>query len=109
MTNLPNRVQRPLPAISFALHQAVKQRLLDDPAWVIDKARANLARWEQGYGYRPGWMADWLAVLDAGVEAVCAILDGLDERSLLLKSSSPFTGIISPAERMRIIREQKRS
>ncbi len=77
-------------------------KLLADPPSVISIARNNLSRWEKSYGYTPQWMADWRVILDGGVVEILRVIDGTDERSILLRSSSPFTGVLSEDERSAI-------
>lgn len=90
--------------ISLNLHFLIKERLLSDPDIVIAIARNNLNRWKECYTEEPSWMINWYAILNQGVTTVLSVLDGIDEHSILLKSSSPFTGIISQKERLEIIK-----
>lgn len=91
--------------LSLALHAAVKRELISDPERVLDAARKNLRRWSECYDEVPVWMSDWTEIIERGVEAVVRVLDGRDEASTLLRSSSPFTGVISQTERLNIIND----
>ncbi len=95
--------------LSFYLHSAVKSELLTDPNRVIAVARKNLNHWKNRYDYEPQWMSDWEEILSKGISAIIKILDGQDEKSVLLRSSSPFAGVLSNKERMRVIREKRKS
>ncbi|MFK5914975.1 MAG: hypothetical protein QM484_11420 [Woeseiaceae bacterium] len=50
-------------------------------------------------------MTDWNKIIEKGTTAVVDVLDGMDDGSILLRSSSPFTGVISQSERMEIIKK----
>lgn len=50
----------------------------------------------------PGFMVEWLSLLDGPLEALQAVLTGTDERSVTLRSSSPFAGIVSYWERWQL-------
>ena len=89
--------------LSFAFHAAVKRELISDPERVLTIAKNNLKRWRENYNDIPKWMADWNKIIEKGASDVVNVLDGKDEESTLLRSSSPFTGVISQTERMEII------
>jgi hypothetical protein len=46
---------------------------------------------------------EWRAILDGPKSGVFAVLEGVDERSMRLRQSSPFCGILTPAERTAIL------
>jgi len=54
-------------------------------------------------------MSEWEQILNNGISSIIDILDGKDEKSILLRSSSPFAGVISNKERMKVIREKRKS
>src|SRR3546814_13938302 len=84
---------------SLALHRAVASAIRRDPT-VIQKALANISRWEQ---LAPGpWLAEWRAVLTGPLETLLALLESPDKNAVRLRQSSPFTGVLSEAERRRI-------
>ncbi len=93
--------------ISLNLHLLVKKELLSDPDKVISIGKNNLRRWKERYEKEPVWMKEWGTLLAQGVSAIASILESVDEKSILLRSSSPFTGIISQKERMEIIKKCK--
>jgi len=84
---------------SLALHRAVAAALCLDPG-LVQKARDNLARWEQT---TPGpWIAEWREVLDGPLDALLALLVSPDENATRMRQSSPFTGVLSATERKMI-------
>ncbi len=92
-------------AISLALHLAVKACLLENPEAVIKQAKDNMKCWRLNYDESPIWMEQWAGILDQGVESIVPVLEGLDELSILLRSSSPFAGVIDPDRRLDIIQK----
>ena len=93
--------------ISFYLHFLVKKKLLSKPDKVIGIAKNNLKKWGERYSEEPVWMTEWNDILDRGISSILPVLDGVDEKASLLRSSSPFTGIISQKERMEVIKNAK--
>lgn len=92
-----------LDARSRALHAAVAARIRHDPS-LIAIALANLERWERQSGPDPA-LREWSEILHSQpLEQVLALLEEDSERADRLRQSSPFTGILSPEERMEILR-----
>ena len=94
--------------LSLALHAAVKRELLSDPERVLQIAKNNLKRWCEKYDTTPKWASDWYEILNSDVSAVANVLESEDEMSTLLRSSSPFTNVITEQERADIIEACKR-
>ncbi len=91
---------------SLALNSAIAERLLITPDEVIGRARATLASWK---GMPGVWCVDlgkWEKFLaDGDPNEIHAILTGVDEMSIRLRQSSPFSVQLDPKERVRIFRE----
>lgn len=67
---------------SLALHRAVAAVLRRDPG-LVQKARDNLARWEQT---TPGpWITEWCEVLDGPLDALLALLESPDENAVRIR------------------------
>jgi len=90
-------------ARSLEMDRLIAQRLRENPA-VLDKARSVLAKWMTSCdaSVRPVF-EEWRAILDGPISGVFAVLEGEDERSMRLRQSSPFCGILTPAERTAIL------
>ena len=88
---------------SLALHDAIAAKIEADPG-LVDVARGNLLRW---IGQRPSRaLLEWLELLDrTPVPEVARLLRSQGERAARLRQSSPFAGILTPQERMAILRE----
>ena len=90
-------------ARSLEMDRLIARRLRENPA-VLEKARGVLAKWMMSCdaSVRPVF-DEWRVILDGPLEAVVAALEGEDEKSVRLRQSSPFCGILTPAERTAIL------
>ncbi len=86
---------------SLALHQLVARKVLADPA-LLNKARANMRRWRDNNGAPSSALAEWEQILNNPVDQVARFLVERSEKAIRLRQSSPFTGILTEAERLAI-------
>ena len=86
---------------SLALHEAVAARLEAQPQ-LLEVARANLRRW---LAARPAAvLREWQRLLDSlPLPQLVQLLRSPAEEAVRLRQSSPFAGILSPAERQAIL------
>jgi hypothetical protein len=92
---------------SLALHAAVAQRLLEEPA-VLDRARAKLEEWIARGGRATPLLVRWRSVLSGSPAQVAAFLRDPSEEAAWLRSASPFAGVLDPRTRLAILREVRR-
>jgi hypothetical protein len=87
---------------SLALHETVAAKIEARPE-LLDVARANLARW---IGRSPhGALLEWQRLLDrVTIPELVALLRSESETAARLRQSSPFAGILTPEERLAILR-----
>lgn len=87
---------------SLALHRAVVKRLGEKPElWAI--ALQNIERWTDKNGGIPMSFKIWKDILETTPrEDIIKLLLSRSQRAKQLRSSSPFTGIISKEQRNRI-------
>jgi hypothetical protein len=83
---------------SLALHQAVAKKLRAHPE-LIGIARENLDRWYDGSGRSRHYIDEWRRILDLPLEEVLSVMEQDGERMTALRQSSPFAGVLEPAER----------
>lgn len=86
---------------SLWLHAALIPRLINDPAAVIAQARTNLERGRATGAidtHGETYASDWEGILDAGVGRIIALLLDTSDSAATLRSSTPFTGILSQHE-----------
>lgn len=76
---------------------------------LLKKARANLSHWLRNADLRstPD-LIEWQHLLKRPLPELLAVLESTDERAIRLRQSSPFCGILTPSERLAIIREYHR-
>lgn len=93
---------RILDARSLAMHCRVAQKISRDPQ-LLDKAKENLNRWSaKSTGPRSRSLREWDEILDRPWPDIAALITDMSEEATRLRSSSPFVGILSPAEREQI-------
>jgi hypothetical protein len=86
---------------SLALHRLVARKMLAEPA-LLDKARANVRRWQQNHSSPSLALAEWEQILYGAVDQVANLLVERSERATRLRQSSPFTGILTETERLAV-------
>lgn len=93
---------------SLALHRAVVQQLREDPSlWAIPLQ--NIQRWTEQSGRIEPVYEVWKDILTSWPqEKIVKLLLSRSQRAALLRSSSPFTGIISADQRNRIFERYRR-
>jgi excisionase family DNA binding protein len=91
---------------SLWLHRAVVGKLLANPGRALMLARRNLRKLQQVHprGRAARVLAEWEQLLDGSVEAIAEVLTSKDQRSVELRQSSPFAGLLSERERASVLR-----
>ena len=85
---------------SLEMHRLIATKLEADPS-LVERARSNISRWKNQRGERPAYL-EWEEILSSGMDRILHVLTSEDQASARLRSSSPFTGILSDAERKAI-------
>jgi hypothetical protein len=86
---------------SLALHEAVAARLEAQPE-LVRVARANLERWLRERSVPA--LREWQVLLErAPLAEILMILRSPTETAARLRQSSPFAGLLTPAERQAIL------
>ncbi len=90
---------------SLAFDRLIAAKLRDQPA-LLETARGNLARWLEtcSAGTKPA-LLEWQRLLAGPFGELLSLLEATDERATRLRQSSPFCGILTPDERLSILRE----
>lgn len=93
---------------SLALHRAVVRKLCQYPdLW--EKPLQNIERWTEPDGSLSMASLIWKNILETWEhEAIIKLLLSRSQRATFLRSSSPFTGIISQEERNRIFERYRK-
>ena len=98
---------RPEQRRSLWIGRAMAGKVARDPARVLTLGRENLQRLRSVHRRSGPWLDAWAAILNSPDE-VMAVLTGLDERSVELRSNGPFGGLLSDEE-LRDVVEAARS
>ena len=98
----PYSSHRLIEARSLAMHAAMARKIERDPALLAVPQR-NLERWAARWSNKPpGWLHEWRALLQRPWPEIASIITEPSENSARLRQSSPFAGVLTPAERARI-------
>ena len=91
---------------SLALDQAIARILRAHPE-MIERAKVTLEGWIQTRQPAvPRVLLEWREILNHGpLETILALLTSAGEEARRLRQSSPFCGILSPQERLAILKE----
>ena len=91
-----------LDKVSLAWHTAISNKLARDPT-LVKIAIGNLDRWRDQRGYEERAYAEWRRILtEEGTDEIIRILSSDSHESDRLRQSTPFTGILTQAERREI-------
>jgi len=84
------------------MHRLIAERLLANPA-LITQARLTLARWRAQTGERvPSYFSEWEQILEGSAATIAVFLASPTELAARLRQSSPFTNVLTNAERSEI-------
>lgn len=90
---------------SLWLGYAIAGRLVAKPQETLEKARENLQHLREvhtrGAGRR--WLNEWAGLLEGPVEDILDVLTSRTSRARELRQNSPFAGVLSAAERERVL------
>jgi hypothetical protein len=93
---------RIIEARSLAMHCLIARKISADPS-LLDIARRNLATWSARYGEGvPAALEEWRAILDRPWPEIAALITDPGESAARIRQSSPFAGVLAPAERRRV-------
>jgi transcriptional regulator with XRE-family HTH domain len=87
---------------SLALHEAIAQRLIEDPVAVTERARKTLSLMIERHPGAAPLLTEWDAILRRPVSEVADLLLDPRPRARDLRQVTPFAGILSTAERTEV-------
>lgn len=91
-----------LDARSLALHCAIARKIAGDPTMLLI-AKDNLERWSKKAGrHPPKYPQEWQTILKRPWPEIAHFICSMSDDAIRLRSSSPFAGILSDAERERV-------
>jgi hypothetical protein len=93
---------RLIEARSLAMHCLIAGKIEADQR-LLGTARRNLARWIARYGDDPPRaLSEWRGILNRSWPEIAALITDTGEAAVRLRQSSPFAGVLAPAERRRV-------
>src|SRR6266699_6398733 len=93
---------RIIEARSLAMHCLIARKIEADRR-LLAAARRNLEKWIARHGDAvPRALEEWREILDRPWPEVAALITAVDESAVRLRQSSPFAGVLTPAERRRV-------
>jgi hypothetical protein len=93
---------RIIEARSLAMHCLIARKITADPG-LLAAARRKLAGWAARYGDGvPRALEEWRVILDRPWAEIAALITDAGESAARLRQSSPFAGVLTPAERRRV-------
>ncbi len=94
---------------SLYLHKAIAARLQETPEPVIARARQSLNRMRAIHPGARQLLDEWRVLLRRPVDALLPVLTDSSPWARELRHVTPFTGVLTPAERADVYREFARS
>jgi len=93
---------RIIEARSLAMHCLIARKIEADRR-LLDAVRRNLAKWSARYADgTPRALDEWREILDRPWPEIAALITDAGESAVRLRQSSPFAGVLTPAERRRV-------
>ncbi|MEW6581965.1 MAG: hypothetical protein AB1416_04310 [Actinomycetota bacterium] len=84
----------------LGIHRAIASRLDEQ---TITDARRRLRRWRQEGRIDERWAREWEQVLARPIREIREIITADDQAATDLRQSSPFAGVLTPAEHRRVV------
>jgi hypothetical protein len=84
---------------SLAMHAVIAQKLLRQPR-LVKVAQRNLVRWLAANPEAAAFH-EWASILSRPLPDILALITSTSEEATRLRQSSPFAGVLGPAERER--------
>lgn len=93
---------------SLEMHSLIADKIKENPGF-LDVAKNNLARWRASYGNKPipYYIVEWEVILQKPLSDIVKFLKATTQRAQQLRSSTPFTGILTEEERMAIFEKYR--
>ena len=94
---------------TLALHQAIVEKLREDPELVLEKAHAQLRimRETVAEGRASTYLRTWSRLLEGPIDELIATMISTDQPARDLRQSSPFGGVLSDKTRLDVIRQAR--
>lgn len=97
--------------VSYELHRAVAEKVIEDPQQVLSQARSNLQKMlaRTRGAHAAGWIHEWEALVSGDIPHLVEVMLRPDERSIDLRQMSPFAGVLTQEERLVAIHKAQKA
>jgi hypothetical protein len=92
---------------SLLMHRHLADRIEVGDHRPVQKALANLERWERQHGELQPALREWVEILTWPTSRLVALLRDESENATRIRSSSPFAGVIDQRLRLELLREAR--
>jgi transcriptional regulator with XRE-family HTH domain len=91
--------------VTYEIHRAIAKKLIDDPDAVTAIALSNIAALHEHVrgDLAHEWVEQWRDLLQGPVGTIIDVMLGHDNLAKELRQNSPFTGVLTQAERAEAI------
>ena len=83
---------------NLAMCRLIAEKMLADPS-LLEVGIDNIRRWHAMHGETAPAHAEWLVLLAGPFDGVLDVLTSATENATCLRSSHPFAGVVTQAER----------
>lgn len=105
------RLERREERVSYELHRAVAEKVIEDPQPVLSQARDNLQKMlaKTRDEYSSGWVHEWESLVGGDVVTLVERMLRPDVRGIDLRQMSPFAGVLTQDERLVAIHKAQKT
>lgn len=89
---------------SLEIHKLIAKKIEKEP-YLVKKAIANIDNWKKNNKNPQPYLDEWVTHIDKGLEHLLMFLVSETDEAQRLRSSSPFVGIITKDERVKIFKK----
>lgn len=94
-------------ARSLALHRLIARKVASDPS-LLERAKQTVARWQTVVSpSSQAYLREWESLLAQGTDACLTMAVEDSQRAAALRQCSPFTRILTNAERFAFLKSWK--
>lgn len=97
--------------VSYELHRAVAEKVIEDPQPVLSQARENLQKMlaKTRDSYSAGWVHEWESLVGGDLATLVEKMLRPDVRGIDMRQMSPFAGVLTQNERLVAIHKAQKT
>lgn len=89
---------------SLAFHEAIAEKLMCDPQGIMEQAGSNLEMLQRLHPHARKLLRRWASWLKLPPADLAGLIVARNEVACDMRQVSPFSGVLSPAERSKVLR-----